>query len=262
MTSYHPNNNIYWKLDLTKPISHSFTYDVGGHGWGNQELQTYTDSPQNAYITAQGDELVISANVEKDEQNPNNVSYTSARLVSKQCLDLDRGYVEAHIRAPQSQAIWFAFWLLPKKPFTWPGDGEIDICEGWDGKHENGNCVHWGHFNGEDYDKHRVRYHPISKDQHVTGHTYGFCWSEKGLIWFFDGKPTMRAKVPKGIRPFSQFQIMLNIAIGGNVMQNAKPQAPSTHQMYVRDLKICHSPPMGCSFFDEAWKQACDGNTM
>ena len=84
----------------------------------------------------------------------------------------------------------------------------------------------------------------------------------KGLIWFFDGKPTMKANVPNGIRSFADFQIILNIAMGGNVMQNAIPEIPSIHEMHVRELKICQNPPMGWEGFEDAWNTAKDGNTM
>lgn len=104
-----------------------------------------------------------------------------------------------------------------------------------------------------------MRYHPVTSDQ---GHTYGLCWSPKGLVWFFDGRPTMRAVVPPGIRPLAHFQVMLNIAMGGNVMQGAEPVMPSTHQMAIRGLKICRSPPNGWDSFDEAWNAAQEGDTM
>lgn len=109
-------DDVYWTLDLSRPISSSFTYDVGGHGWGNEELQHYTDSPRNAYITSKGDALVICAIAETDHSCPNGRRMTSARLVSKQCLELDQGYVQAHIQAPQGSESAVRWHNLNRSP--------------------------------------------------------------------------------------------------------------------------------------------------
>jgi hypothetical protein len=90
--------NPYWEPDLSKGLSHSFTYDLGSGGWGNQELQEYTDSPNNSFIGSDGKSIVIRAVAELDSTG--NKRYTSARLVSKACLNQERGYIEACIKTP------------------------------------------------------------------------------------------------------------------------------------------------------------------
>lgn len=96
----------YWSPDLGSTISASFTYDIGDHGWGNQELQMYTSSPSNAFITADGKSIVIRAVADMDDAGAER--YTSARLVSKASLAQERGYLEASIRPPFASA------------FAWP----------------------------------------------------------------------------------------------------------------------------------------------
>lgn len=91
-------SGVYWQPDLSKGISTSFNYDVGAHGWGNQELQEYTNSAKNSFIDADGSSIVIRAIAEKDGNGKN--CFTSARLVSKACLEEERGYVEACIKTP------------------------------------------------------------------------------------------------------------------------------------------------------------------
>lgn len=247
----------YWTPDLSS-ISASFTYDLGSHGWGNQELQNYTDSPRNAFVGQDGKSIVIRAIAEKNANGKN--IYTSARLVSKACLGEEKGYLEACIEAPSSKGIWTAFWLLPKKPFAWPYCGEIDIHESWNGLKENGNCLHWGYFNGQDWNKHRV----LKKSVSSGIHSYGFSWNckEKKLLWFFDGKPTMKAEIPKGTRDMKEFQILLNTAMGGNVMNGSKPQVPSSYDFIISNLTMYKEPPCGWSEFDEMWKKAKEGETM
>lgn len=88
----------YWEPDLSSSISASFTYDLGSHGWGNQELQDYTNSPVNSFIGPDGKSIVIRAIAEMDSTG--RPRYTSARLVSKACLGQERGYVEACIKTP------------------------------------------------------------------------------------------------------------------------------------------------------------------
>jgi beta-glucanase (GH16 family) len=173
-------------------------------------------------------------------------------IFSDECIATHRITVEI-------EGVWFAFWLLPKAPFTWPGDGEIDICEGWDGISESGACLHWGHFNGEDWDKHRVQKRTFSGDCHH----YGFAWDckEKKLLWFTDGRPTMKAAIPKGIRDMKEFQILLNVAQGGNVMQSA-PDMPSSSEMIVTDLKMYKEIPGGWKHFKSLYKSAKEGATM
>lgn len=249
----------YWKPDLSS-ISASFTYDLGDHGWGNEELQIYTDSPQNAFIGQDGKSIVIRAIADKEEANGNENRYSSARLVSKACLNEEQGYVEACIEAPFAKGIWSAFWLLPKKPFTWPYCGEVDIHECWNGLKENGTCLHWGHFNGQDWDKHRVLKKPVSTGRY----SYGFAWNykEKKLLWFLDGKPTMKAAIPKLTRSLTEFQIVLNVAMGGNVMNGSVPSMPSSHDMIISDLAMYREPPCGWSEFNSTWEIAKEGNTM
>jgi beta-glucanase (GH16 family) len=158
------------------------------------------------------------------------------------------------------EGIWYAFWLLPKVPFTWPGDGEVDICEAWDGIKENGTCFHWGHYNGQDWNKHRVLKLPISGSEH----RYGFAWDckEEKMIWFTDDRPTMKASIPKGVRDLKEFQILLNVAMGGNVLNGSTPIVPSTSDMVVKDLRMYKELPGGWNSFSDLWNNAREGNTM
>ncbi|KAK3080475.1 hypothetical protein LTS18_001014, partial [Coniosporium uncinatum] len=142
----------YWRPDFapSQPASTNFKHEVGGGGWGNNELQIYTDSPLNSFHTHQS-QLLLRAVIDRSSPNP----YTSARLTSHQRLSRPRGCLSARLTAPIAEGIWPAFWLLPYDPFKWPEDGEIDVMESWNGDRINHSCLHWGHFNGEDWDKHR-----------------------------------------------------------------------------------------------------------
>ncbi|MEM1097610.1 MAG: glycoside hydrolase family 16 protein [Planctomycetota bacterium] len=121
----------------TPPDPTMWTHDVGGHGWGNAEPQTYT-SPEhpapgglNAFHDGEG-HLVIEARRE-DHTGPDGkaAEFTSARLLTQGLFSQAYGRFEARIRLPQGQGIWPAFWMLGDSfaEVSWPRCGEIDIME-------------------------------------------------------------------------------------------------------------------------------------
>ena len=134
-----PSPTSSWKLvwsdefngpDGSAPDSSKWTYDLGGKGWGNSELECYTNSLQNAQI--QGGNLVITAQkqaVTCSDGTSNN--YTSARLKTQGLFSQAYGRFESRIKIPQGQGMWPAFWMLGNEITTagWPKCGEIDIME-------------------------------------------------------------------------------------------------------------------------------------
>ena len=108
------------------PDPAKWKYDTGGHGWGNKELQFYTESrKENARV--ENGSLVIEAR----RDNWNGHEFTSARLVSKGKGDWTYGRFEARARLPTGKGTWPAIWMLPTgwKYGGWPNSGEIDIME-------------------------------------------------------------------------------------------------------------------------------------
>jgi len=113
------------------PIDRSkWTFDLGGDGWGNEELEFYTDRPENAYI--QDGNLVIKAIAEKYRDSKGvNHNYTSARLKTFGKFSQTYGRFEARIKVPPGQGMWPAFWMLGDdiEKVGWPACDEIDIME-------------------------------------------------------------------------------------------------------------------------------------
>src|SRR5580765_2314322 len=110
--------------------SSNWTYDLGGGGWGNHELEYYTDRPQNSYINHDGTGngfLVIEARKERFK----NRDYTSARLKTQGLQNWVYGKVVARIGVPGGKGVWPAFWMLGANFPTvgWPDCGELDIME-------------------------------------------------------------------------------------------------------------------------------------
>jgi beta-glucanase (GH16 family) len=108
-----------------------WTFDVGGGGWGNEELETYTDRTANASLDGNGN-LVIVANRETfTGRDGVQRLYTSARLKTQGLFAHGYGRFEGRLQIPYGQGVWPAFWLLGADISTvgWPACGEIDIME-------------------------------------------------------------------------------------------------------------------------------------
>src|SRR5580704_16712389 len=116
--------------DGSSPDSKKWTYDLGGKGWGNQELESYTNRKEsvriekgNLLITAEKESYTGADGIARD--------YTSARLKTQGLFTQTYGRIEARIKIPEGQGMWPAFWMLGRDIPTagWPKCGEIDIME-------------------------------------------------------------------------------------------------------------------------------------
>jgi beta-glucanase (GH16 family) len=98
----------------SKPDPSKWTYDVGAHGWGNKELENYTDKVENAFLDGKG-HLVIRA-VKEPEGH-----FTSARMKTQGLYSFTYGRVEARMKLPRGQGMWPAFWMLGTNMPRWAG---------------------------------------------------------------------------------------------------------------------------------------------
>jgi beta-glucanase (GH16 family) len=127
-TDTHGTAELVWADEFDGPAGSPpnprwWGYEIGDHGWGNGELQRYTDTIGNAAQDGRGN-LVIRA-LEED------VGYTSARLVSKDRLAVRYGRVECRVLLPRGAGLWSAVWMLGSDidRTPWPACGEIDVME-------------------------------------------------------------------------------------------------------------------------------------
>ena len=211
--------NLCWSDEFNYtglPDSTKWGYDIGGHGWGNNEKQYYTEKRlQNASV--KNGMLNITAVKEIFE----GASYTSARLVSKNKGDWKYGRFEIRAKMPKGRGLWPAIWMLPTdwKYGNWPVSGEIDIMEhvGYLPDSVFGT-VHTGAFNhsiGTQKGKSIFR-----NDLSAAFHTYILEWDVKGISIFVDDEKYFYYDNPgKTFQewPFDQrFHLLMNIAVGGN----------------------------------------------
>ncbi|GAA4275631.1 glycoside hydrolase family 16 protein [Aquimarina mytili] len=236
-------------FDVDGQIDTSFwNFDIGDGseqgipGWGNNELQFYTDRPEN--VTVENGFLLITAR----EENFNGAQYTSARLQTKGKIQQRYGRFEARIRLPFGQGMWPAFWLLgdDSDGGVWPQIGEIDIMENTgDAPTKIFGTVHGpGYSGGNSISK----TYALENNRVDTGfHIYGIEWGPNYINYYVDNALYYQI-TPEDVdeetdgegewvfndRPF---YIILNLAVGGNLPgpPNAETVFPQTMVVdYVR----------------------------
>eukprot|EP00347_Sterkiella_histriomuscorum_P000690 403374877 len=182
-------------------------HDQGNWGWGNNELENYTDRPENSYV--QDGNLVIQAN----QENLGGSQYTSARMTTQGKFSTLYGKVEARAKLPHGQGIWAAFWLLGEK-YEWPMNGSIDIME-FIGKDPENT---YGKLQGPNFNS-NATYH-LDGGFHSDFHVYGVEWQPEQLDFYVDGNifHTVHKSEQKDFWPFSdhKFFIILDLAVGGD----------------------------------------------
>jgi beta-glucanase (GH16 family) len=201
-----------------KPDPKKWNYDLGGDGWGNHELENYTDNLENARV--ENGNLIIEARREKSGKQ----QYSSARLVSKGKGDFLYGKFEIRAKLPQGRGTWPAIWMLASgQSFGnkgWPDNGEIDIMEhvGFDQNRIHGN-IHSKAFNH--VSKTNKGGKILLTDASTAFHIY-FCeWTPESISIGVDGQEYFRFNKESGYSweqwPFDKsFHLLLNMAIGGD----------------------------------------------
>jgi len=226
-----PSASSGWRVTWSDDFSGSngsapdparWVYDLGGAGWGNNELQSYTDRRENVFV--RDDTLVIRARQEKFTGADGIArGYTSGRLKTLGTFAQAYGKFEARIKVPRGQGIWPAFWMMGQNidQAGWPAGGEIDIMENI-GKEPD--VVH-GTIHGPGYSGANgigaactnPGGRPFADDFHV----FTLEWEPQVLRWYVDGtryQTLTPDRLPPGARwVFDHpFFLLLNVAVGGN----------------------------------------------
>lgn len=206
----------------SRPQASHWTYDLGNNqGWGNKELQVYTDKAANACIVSDpeatdGRALAIRAVKETDG------SYTSARLKTEGIYTMGYGIIEARLKVPHGQGLLPAFWMLGANinEVPWPRCGEIDIME------VLGHLTNraYGTLHGEGFIAAKAlgKSHDLPPGQSYDGqyHVFSVERSPKRIRWMIDGvvyHDLSPDKLPPGSTWVydAPFFMLLNVAVGG-----------------------------------------------
>jgi beta-glucanase (GH16 family) len=217
-----------WTYDLGRD-----TNALGTNGWGNNELETYTNGSQNAYLDGSG-HLVISA------LNPVSGYYASARMKTAGLFSTRYGMIEASMELPVGAGLWPAFWMLGTNITSagWPECGEIDMMENvltnggcapyypWIGTNHIQSTIHGPQANSvtNDFDICGSMYDFNTGDSVENYHIYGAIWSPVLVQFFVDNPGNVFATFTSNevVQAGGQwvfdhpFYILLNLAVGGN----------------------------------------------
>lgn len=184
-------------------------------GWGNNELEYYTDRPENLFF--QDGKLIIEAR----KENFAGKTYTSSKILTRGKKVFKFGRIDIRAKLPKGRGIWPAFWLLPQHNVHggWPRSGEIDLMElvGHEANKSHGT-LHFGPGPGSTQ---------ISRSYTLPAgifndefHVFSIEWKQDQIKWFIDGNlfsTVNSADLGAATYPFNEeFFLIFNLAVGGN----------------------------------------------
>lgn len=246
-----PKETLIWSDEFngaaapSAPNPQNWTYDAGGGGWGNHELEIYcaygsaaapcNPKKPNVYVGTDGYLHIVV-------RNPSRGVYTSARIKSQGLQSFQYGRIEAKIRMPEGQGMWPAFWMLGDdiRAKSWPACGEIDIMESV-GKIPSDNV---GSIHGTGFTGSRIStYYRLPNNEKFADafHTFGILWSPKRIKFYVDSPRNVYATYtpsslpPGAVWPFNhgKFFFILNVAVGGNW-----PGAPDATTVFPQEMLV------------------------
>jgi len=239
--------NLSWEDNFDtdgSPNASNWTYDIGDGssqgipGWGNNELQYYTDRTEN--VVVEDGMLKITAIQEQFEGR----NFTSARILTKGLFEQSYGRFEARIKLPWGQGLWPAFWMLGDDEggaVSWPQRGEIDIME----NRGNEPTITHGSVHGPGYSGGAA----ISKSYEVENsrldsefHIYGIEWGPDYINYYIDdvlyNQITPDDVTGDWVFNDNPFFIILNVAVGGGFAGNPNANTVFPQTMYVDYVRV------------------------
>jgi beta-glucanase (GH16 family) len=211
----------------------NWTYEIGDGcpdlcGWGNNELQYYTDRN----VRLENGLLILEARSERLGGR----DYTSSRIITKDKASIRYGRVDIRAKLPEGQGIWPAFWMLGQSfdDVGWPACGEIDIMEmkGGQGRENTVHgTAHW------DLDG-RVQAGDtlmISEGLNESFHVYSIIWNDQEIEWFLDDQSYFKLDITEDHQTefHRPFFFIINIAVGGTFSGNPDATTRFPTSMYV-----------------------------
>lgn len=227
------------------PNSAVWGYDIGtgDNGWGNNELQYYTDRPEN--VVVEDGMLKITAIKESFEGS----GYTSARLVTKGLFEQKYGRFEARMKLPFGKGMWPAFWMLGSNidEVNWPFCGEIDILENGGSRPTMvSGAVHGPGYSGGEPILKEYEFEESRVDTEF--HVYGIEWGPQYINYYVDNvlyfQVTPESLEEEDVPTFNwvfdngPFYMLINLAVGGNFDGNPTEDTVFPQTMYIDYVRV------------------------
>ncbi|MDQ2077056.1 carbohydrate-binding protein [Marinimicrobium sp. ABcell2] len=246
-----PGLQLVWSDEFDTIDHNNWTFETGNGdwGWGNGELQYYTDG-DNAFIQYDPE---VNSNVlvlEARQENPHNYQchyglcqYTSTRMKSLGKQEFTYGRMEARIKLPTTQGIWPAFWMMGNdfEQVGWPYNGELDIMEhvGFE-PHMSHGALHGPGYSG---DTPINGSHNFGEPADARYRVYAVEWDENGISWFVDDHnfySVTKAEVEQyGTWVYDHpFFFIFNVAVGGTWPGDPDGSSSFPQRMYVDYVRV------------------------
>jgi beta-glucanase (GH16 family) len=233
---------LTWRDEFDGPglDASKWTCVVGGNGFGNHELEYYTDRPENVSID---DGILVIKAIQETYTGTEGITrgFTSARLHTREKFSQAYGRFEARIRLPRGgPGIWPAFWLLGDGSEIWPNVGEIDVLEA-----PNDPSVVYGTAHGPGYSgAHGIGGHfRLPKGNRPDDfHLYAIEW-DREIRWYVDDK-LFKTVTPSDLPPSAPwvfdhpFHIILNLAVGGDWPGPPTKDTAFPQSMYIDYVRV------------------------
>jgi beta-glucanase (GH16 family) len=240
---FAPHWRLIWSDEFNGPNGSApdpakWSFETGGKGFGNNELETYTNRTVNAQ--QRDGNLVITARKE-DLTGPDGIlrHYTSARLITQGHFTQAYGRFEARMQLPTGQGIWPAFWMLGDNIASvgWPTAGEIDIMETIGSPTTMYSTLHGPGYSGAHAISAKFEL-PPHEAVDTAFHLYAVEWSPQDIKFFFD-QHLIAERTPVDLPPGATwvydhpFFLLLNLAVGGNW-----PGSPDATTTFPQQLRV------------------------
>jgi beta-glucanase (GH16 family) len=229
------NAQLWWGDEFNgsgSPSSANWNIDHANGGFGNNELQFYTNRTSN--VTQGSNCLQIIARRENYGGN----AYTSGKITSSGKRHWGSGWIEGRMSLPQGQGLWPAFWMLGVNigSVGWPACGEIDIMEHVNSSATVHGTIHWNGPSGY------AQYGGASTVNVSGWHNYQINWNQYSIKWYVDGVQYHAANITNNINSTEEFHrdffIILNLAVGGNWPGAPNSSTPFPSTMWVDYVRV------------------------
>ena len=240
----YENYNLIWQENFDdvglNQSNWNFMYGDGQNygvpGWGNNELQRYTDSAENIYLNAGCLFIIPTYNTSAD-----GTGYESARINSQNKRKFKYGRVDISFSVPEITGVWPALWMMPEKSVygNWPRSGEIDIVETINEKSDElVTTIHYGHDYHRQISKTTFLNQLTKLSNPIDHNKISLIWEDEYFEWLLNDQLVFKVNFNEveNLEPnpfLEEFYLLINVAVGGNW-----PGTPNS-TMYCNSRKSC-----------------------
>ena len=229
-----PGYSLVWNDEFDgTDLTSSWTFDIGNSGWGNNELQNYTNQNYN----------VSAGLLEIFAKKETNQTYTSTRIKTQGLESWQYGRIDIRAALPYGQGLWPALWILGDNISSvgWPSCGENDIMEMIGGAGLNDRTVHGtGHWESNGHASYGGSTSLPSGKLADEFHVYSIVWDQNSIKWYFDDVLYNELSItPADLSEFHEnFFFIFNVAVGGNWPGNPNASTVFPQSMFVDYVRV------------------------